>query len=94
MLVGGCWWGAGVRVGGHESMGVYEGLSISTFRNVVMLPLNLNGIMAIFWKAEVDSPAYVCQLVCMISSIQVRVGSWVVSTYMCVCMYVCVCVCV
>ena len=25
-----------------------------------MIPLNLNGIMTIFWKAEVDSPMYVC----------------------------------
>ncbi len=38
----------------------YEGVSTSAFRNVVMMPLNLNGIMAIFWKAEVDSPTY-CQ---------------------------------
>ncbi len=27
-------------------------------RNVVKIPLNLNGIMTIFWKAEVDSPTY------------------------------------
>ncbi len=37
----------------------YEGVSTSAFRNVVMIPLNLNGIMTIFWKAEVDSPTYV-----------------------------------
>ena len=28
------------------------------FRNVVMIPLNLNGIMTIFSKAKVDSPTY------------------------------------
>ncbi len=38
---------------------IYEGVSTSAFRNVVMTPLNLNGIMTIFWKAEVDSPTYV-----------------------------------
>ena len=39
-------------------LSIYEGVSTSAFRNVVMIPLNLNGIMAIFWKAEVDSPTY------------------------------------
>ncbi len=35
-----------------------RGLSTSTFRNVVMIPLKSNGIMTIFRKVEVDSPTY------------------------------------